>query len=84
MDLIQMLHWEAERLRDVYNHWARVANLEGTWIMGTSMTDMKAPCSCCGESGRIKAVATKGKERKIFCHDEEKSCYNYMQGRYFG
>jgi hypothetical protein len=51
--------------------------------MGTALNDMKAACSCCGESGRIKAVATWGRHRRIFCHDEEKSCYNYMRGRYF-
>jgi hypothetical protein len=49
----------------------------------TTLNDTEAPCHCCGETGRIKAVATKGGERRLFCHDEEKSCYNYMRGRYF-
>jgi hypothetical protein len=42
-----------------------------------------AACSCCGETGRIKARASRGEELRLFCHDEEKSCYNHMRGRYF-
>ena len=45
------------------------------------------PCSECGETGRLKGIAMKGqhKERvtRYFCHDEEKSCYNYRRGTYF-
>ena len=51
--------------------------------MNTALNDMQRECSCCGEPGRIKAVASRGRDRRIFCHDEEKSCYIYMRGRYF-
>lgn len=41
------------------------------------------PCHDCKETGRIKATAMRGHLVRYFCHDEEKSCYNYRRGTYF-
>ena len=41
------------------------------------------PCDDCGETGRQKALAQRGPLKRWFCHDEEKSCYNYRRGNYF-
>lgn len=41
------------------------------------------PCDDCGEVGRFKAHVSKGIKHRYFCHDEEKSCYNYRRGNYF-
>lgn len=47
-------------------------------------SDKARKCNCCGERGRIKARAVRGDGLlKLFCHDEAKSCYVYLQGRYF-
>lgn len=60
--------------------------------MSITQTEKELPCNCCGETGRIKARATRKHqqlfgaefiERRLFCHDEEKSCYVFMRGRYF-
>lgn len=48
------------------------------------MNKLKAlPCHDCGEIGRVKATAVRGPYTRHFCHDEEKSCYNYRRGTYF-
>lgn len=41
------------------------------------------PCDECGETGRTKGIAWRGHSTRYFCHDEEKSCYNYRKDRYF-
>lgn len=60
--------------------------------MSISEENKAEPCDDCGEVGRMKARASrthqqlygaKFTETKLFCHDEEKSCYNYRRGRYF-
>lgn len=34
-------------------------------------------CQGCGEIGRYKHVLNKRGRLMLYCHDEEKSCYNY-------
>lgn len=41
------------------------------------------PCHECKETGRIKATVSRGQWVRRFCHDEEKSCYNFRRGTYF-
>lgn len=36
-------------------------------------------CRECGERGRAKAVLSFGGELRLYCHDEEKSCYNFVR-----
>jgi len=38
-------------------------------------------CHLCGERGRAKRVMSFGGELRLFCHDEEKSCFNDMRLR---
>jgi hypothetical protein len=40
-------------------------------------------CFNCGDTGRLKAQATRGDERRWFCHTAERSCYNERRGSYF-
>lgn len=35
-------------------------------------------CQDCGEIGRHKKVLNKRGRLLLYCHDEEKSCYNYV------
>lgn len=35
-------------------------------------------CRDCGEIGRYKKVLNKRGRLLLYCHDEEKSCYNYV------
>jgi hypothetical protein len=42
-----------------------------------------APCEHCGETGRAKGVAIKNHLARLFCHDNDKSCYNERRGHYF-
>ena len=38
------------------------------------------PCDSCGEIGRQQYVMLRGWDSlAYYCHDEEKSCYNYVQ-----
>ena len=34
-------------------------------------------CQGCGEIGRYKHVLNRRGRLMLYCHDEEKSCYNY-------
>lgn len=40
-------------------------------------------CWECGETGRQKAICQRGQRVRWFCHDEEKSCFNYRRGTYW-
>jgi len=46
--------------------------------VNTALNDVLTPCHDCGETGRVKAAITSGRDRTVYCHDEEKSCYNYV------
>jgi hypothetical protein len=35
-------------------------------------------CRGCGERGRVKGILSFSGELRLYCHDEEKSCYNYI------
>lgn len=35
-------------------------------------------CDDCGEAGRPKAILPVADVLAYYCHDEEKSCYNYV------
>lgn len=35
-------------------------------------------CQDCGEIGRYKKVLNKRGRLLLYCHDEDKSCYNYV------
>jgi hypothetical protein len=45
------------------------------------------PCDYCGRRGEMKATASRGDghqyETFLFCHSNERSCYNAARGRYF-
>jgi len=38
-------------------------------------------CQDCGEIGRYKQVMNVRGRLKLYCHDEEVSCYNYVLAR---
>lgn len=40
--------------------------------------DMIHRCRDCGEIGRYKKVMNVRGRLSLYCHDEEKSCYNYV------
>lgn len=43
------------------------------------VADLAIRCDDCGESGRPKEALLLGWDTVgLFCHDEEKSCYNYV------
>lgn len=47
-------------------------------MLGQMELDMVHACHDCGERGRIKEVLNVGGALKLYCHDEEKSCYYYV------
>jgi uncharacterized Zn finger protein len=48
--------------------------------MATTITrdDRIHRCHDCGEIGRVKEVLKIRGRLKVLCHDEEKSCFNYV------
>jgi hypothetical protein len=47
--------------------------------MTQSESDKVHACYDCGERGRAKRVLSYRGELRLYCHDEEKSCYNYAR-----
>ena len=39
--------------------------------------EKKIACDDCGQPGRVKAILPVEDVLAYFCHDEEKSCYNF-------
>jgi hypothetical protein len=47
-----------------------------SWVMTQDTTIRR--CEDCGEIGRVKAALKVRGRIKLLCHDEDKSCYNYV------
>jgi hypothetical protein len=47
-------------------------------VLKQAELDKVHECRECGERGRAKGVLSFRGELRLFCHDEEKSCYNYV------
>lgn len=45
---------------------------------GAIVEDRVHRCHECFERGRDKALLNVGGALKLYCHDEEKSCFNYV------
>lgn len=46
--------------------------------MTDSESDKIHACHDCGERGRVKGVLSYKGALRLYCHDEEKSCYYYF------
>lgn len=53
-------------------------------ILEQMEADKVHACHDCGERGRAKGVLNMGGALKLYCHDEEKSCYLYVLAKRHG